>query len=410
MKKLFYLLITFTFLFSLFLPRELRAHTIRVPEDYSTIKQAVYAATDGDVVEVDDGIYYEKDIEILNNITVRSKNLYGAVVDGSGCTDYFCSIFWIRAEAEIEGFVLRNCNFGIHQRGSPNVSWVAHNLIILNMKNSGIEVNDCCGRIGTVYAYNIVFDKCHIAAHTNDAYGVDIRNCIVTNCSYGFGGYNHFFFNVSYTMVWNCHEVIKTVHEVTLGPGVVELDPLFIDTENGDYHLCLNSPAIDSGDPDPVYNDLYFPPSWRTERNDMGAYGGSGAYEDLSEQEKQELIDRAKCAIEEVEIDIKPGSDPNSINCKNEKGVIPVAIFSTDFDVTSVNPLTVTFVFGGAKEIHEKGHLEDVDSDGDLDIILHFRFKDTGIQCGDTKATIIGETYDGKFIIGTDEIRTVGKD
>ena len=44
-----------------------------------------------------------------------------------------------------------------------------------------------------------------------------------------------------------------------------------------------------------------------------------------------------------VEIDIKPGSDPNSINLRS-KGVIPVAILTTeDFDATTVDPLSVEF-------------------------------------------------------------------
>jgi hypothetical protein len=43
------------------------------------------------------------------------------------------------------------------------------------------------------------------------------------------------------------------------------------------------------------------------------------------------------------EIDIKPGSFPNSINPRS-KGVIPVAILTTDtFDATTVDPLSVTF-------------------------------------------------------------------
>ena len=43
----------------------------------------------------------------------------------------------------------------------------------------------------------------------------------------------------------------------------------------------------------------------------------------------------------QVDIAIKPGSDPNSIN-PNQKGVIAVAILTTeDFDATTVDPLSV---------------------------------------------------------------------
>lgn len=44
-----------------------------------------------------------------------------------------------------------------------------------------------------------------------------------------------------------------------------------------------------------------------------------------------------------VDIDIKPGSFPNTINPKSER-VIPVAILTTDtFDATTVDPLSVKF-------------------------------------------------------------------
>ena len=113
-----------------------------------------------------------------------------------------------------------------------------------------------------------------------------------------------------------------------------------------------------------------------------------------------------------IEIDIKPGSDPNSINCKNQNGMIPVAILTTDtFDATTVDPLTVRFGRTGteASEAHNKGHIEDADGDGDLDMVLHFRFGNTGIQCGDSEAILTGQTNDGKQIRGSDTIQTVGQ-
>jgi DNA-binding beta-propeller fold protein YncE len=110
----------------------------------------------------------------------------------------------------------------------------------------------------------------------------------------------------------------------------------------------------------------------------------------------------------EVAIDIKPGSDPNSINPKS-KGNIPVAILTTgDFDATTVDPLSVEFGPDGATESHGRGHIEDVDGDGDGDLVLHFRTQDTGIQCGDTSASLTGETFGGQVIEGSDSINTVG--
>lgn len=51
-------------------------------------------------------------------------------------------------------------------------------------------------------------------------------------------------------------------------------DPLYRDRANHDYHLQARSPAIDSGDRKPEFNDIHFLPSLGSERNDMGYYGG----------------------------------------------------------------------------------------------------------------------------------------
>ncbi len=116
----------------------------------------------------------------------------------------------------------------------------------------------------------------------------------------------------------------------------------------------------------------------------------------------------AYLVVEPVIIDIKPGSDSNSINPKN-KGVIPVAILTTStFDATTVDPLSVKFGPNGATEAHGRGHIEDVNHDGRLDLVLHFDTQETGIQCGDTSASLTGKTIGGQAIAGFDLIRTVG--
>lgn len=109
-----------------------------------------------------------------------------------------------------------------------------------------------------------------------------------------------------------------------------------------------------------------------------------------------------------VDIDVKPGSDPNSINPRS-RGVIPVAILTTsDFDATTVDPLSVRFGPSGATETHGRGHIEDIDGDGDDDMLLHFRTEETGIQCGDTSVSLTGQTSDATLIEGSDSIVTVG--
>jgi hypothetical protein len=114
-----------------------------------------------------------------------------------------------------------------------------------------------------------------------------------------------------------------------------------------------------------------------------------------------------------VVIDIKPGSDPNSIACRNGGVVIAVAILTTeDFDATNIDHTTVTFQ--GAREIHAdrrsgepRRHEADVDGDGDVDLVFHFSLIETDLTCDSTEATLTGETVNGLVIEGTDEIRMV---
>lgn len=108
-----------------------------------------------------------------------------------------------------------------------------------------------------------------------------------------------------------------------------------------------------------------------------------------------------------VDIDIKPGSDPNSINLKSN-GLIPVAVLTDeDFDASTIDVSTVLFGPDETGPAHN-GHMEDIDGDGDEDFVLHFKTQETGIQCGDTDTIITGETFDGQVIEGSDSIKTVG--
>lgn len=116
--------------------------------------------------------------------------------------------------------------------------------------------------------------------------------------------------------------------------------------------------------------------------------------------------------VQRVPIDIKPGGDPNAIQVKS-RGVIPVAVLTTEtFDATTVDAASVCF--GDAEEPSERdctsahgGHLEDVDDDGDIDLLLHFETRETEIDAGDTEACLTGTTKDGVPVEGCDGVRTV---
>ncbi|HRY61798.1 MAG TPA: FlgD immunoglobulin-like domain containing protein, partial [Candidatus Fermentibacter sp.] len=73
---------------------------------------------------------------------------------------------------------------------------------------------------------------------------------------------------------------------VYMGAGNIESDPLFWASSYCPYHLATGSPCIDAGDPAAAYYDPEDPanpgsalwPAMGTVRNDMGAFGGTGAF------------------------------------------------------------------------------------------------------------------------------------
>jgi len=176
--------------------------TFVVPRGFPTIRSAVQAAADGDTVEVETGLYQEGGIVIDKAIRLKSKELFGAVIyapdAGSGC------IFQVRAEAEIEGFILKNAYWGIEQRNSPDVEWTGRDLVFLNMEGAAVSINDMHANIGKAFLRGIIIENAHGGVLTNDANGVDIADCLIVGCDIAFGGSNHLYFNVDGARFWNC--------------------------------------------------------------------------------------------------------------------------------------------------------------------------------------------------------------
>ena len=184
----------------------------------------------------------------------------------------------------------------------------------------------------------------------------------------------------------NKRVVLRLSNLVDIAPGfsmqasalIIDIDPydpyLLDDFERGAYlwnsdKVTLNTPEIMAGDP------LALP--------------GQGAYEHILQVDTAVLVDI-----------VVSGSVCNSGN-----GVIPVALLTTaDFDALIVDHNTVQF--GDAVETHRdkktgeaQRHEEDFEGDGDLDLIFHFRAKDTGYDCDTAQFTLMGETFSGQPIV-----------
>lgn len=123
------------------------------------------------------------------------------------------------------------------------------------------------------------------------------------------------------------------------------------------------------------------------------------------------LTSLVPACMREISIDIKPGNKHNVVNPRS-KGGIWVAVLSetnheSPFDPSSqVDIPTVEFGPDGAKAIRHK--VKDINKDGIGDLLLRFKIPDTGIEYGDTEATLTGKTFDNQLFTGTDFIKTVG--
>jgi hypothetical protein len=117
----------------------------------------------------------------------------------------------------------------------------------------------------------------------------------------------------------------------------------------------------------------------------------------------------------ELTIDIKPGSDTNCINLKS-RGVVPVAVLTTDdFNAGTLVP-DYSILFAGASSVHTT--LRDVDEDGDMDMLFHFRTqKLVELNEDSTEATLtatLTSTFTrssaltaGDVIQGTDKVKVM---
>lgn len=223
---------------------------------------------------------------------------------------------------------------------------------------------------------------------SGDGSVVDVVNTICWNDAYGPDGYDREFH------LWNGGTMTATYSNIRDGScpggpctGNVSIDPNFV--SYFDSHLNVTSPLIDIAVASTVTDDI------DGDTRPQGAVPDIGADEVLPPEG-------------EVDIDIKPGSDPNCFN-HNKHGVIPVAIFgSADLDVEDINldslllqGLSVRVVGKNDKYL---AHYEYVNDDDYLDFIVQFEDSGGWITSGDGYAMLSGELNDRTPIEGKDTI------
>ncbi len=154
--------------------------------------------------------------------------------------------------------ITHNQDSGLH---TEQGKIILKNSIVAHNRNEGIllsAVDDQLDATNTVIAFN---GKEGIVGVQDD---VTLSNSIL-------------YFNNALNQIANISGTTTVtfcdVQDQDFGSTNLMVDPQFEDTTTV-FNLSAHSPAVDSGDPSDEVNDLYFPPSLGSVRNDMGAYGG----------------------------------------------------------------------------------------------------------------------------------------
>ena len=350
-------------------------------EEKVYLKEEVFLQGDGIGKSIIDGdsLDWEPEEEMVS-MASRSKLSGFSVVNGGGI-----GVECFGISAIIDGnYIGQHVSIGVHIIGSGSSNSIVTNNIVID-----------CGGYGGIFG-NSVYGSPQIIHNTvvgNSTAGIGfchpgtpiIKNNIVVRNGAGIDVCPNTEPNNSHNNSWN--NVSHNWGGCAPGEGAISENPLFVNAISGDYHLRKDSPCIDAGMDVGLYVDM------------DGDVRPFGAGFDMG-------ADEFVPSYIEVDIDIKPGSCPNSINLKS-KGNVTVAIISTDdFDAYDVDP--VSCEFAGAYPLRWK--MEDVNDDGYHDMLFHFMTRElVDLNLNSTEATLYGETFNGVQITGTDSVKIVPK-
>jgi parallel beta-helix repeat protein len=143
------------------------ASPIYVPDNYSTIQEAVDHATPGETIIVRDEVYTENVI-IDRRLTIRSENgSSNAVVDAhTGDNGFAVLVDWVN----ISGFTVTNASINGIDLNSVNHCNISHNILLANNHN-GIWMNNASNNIiqNNTVSNTILYS------------GIGMRNCSYNN-------------------------------------------------------------------------------------------------------------------------------------------------------------------------------------------------------------------------------------
>jgi hypothetical protein len=305
------------------------AEIIHVPENQETIQDGIGAAEDGDTVLVQPGEYVEnisfegKAITVASLILTTGDIAYidSTIIDGNEQNSVVRFTNEEDSTSVLQGFTIRNGEAedggGIYcNQASPIISNCIIEANYANNFAGGIRAvasdlritrciirNNNAGSCGGAFHFtgsNPVINHCVILYNRSEHTSVfEAENSIVTfsNCTIsrnsgeGRGGlfylYRESISDFNNCIIWDNSPGDAVVDRgsslsfaftdyeggmdniegagLNWGEGNIDEDPIFVDPDEGDYHLTIESPCINAGDPDAN-------PDPDGSRADMGAY------------------------------------------------------------------------------------------------------------------------------------------
>jgi len=280
-------------------------------DDYSDAGPShVYGANLGRALFLDGDPYHA----VLRNLIFRNNRQPNhvpehmdefGVVQGLGNTVY--TSLNSRANVWAENIVVEDCDDGGLIIGAPDTAYY-HNIVVTNTSRFGFSpIAGLHGEACNIWIHGIeALD--YIPGYYTDQRAfwpsriLNTHNVTITGCTmpYLFGRNSRvdnavLWGNEYQSLVWPDSNLwypaerppeftYSLLQEWAPGEGNIVADPLF-DEELGLPYLSSDSPCIDTGDPDPAYNDIEDPnnpgfalwPSLGGLRNDMGVTGGPHA-------------------------------------------------------------------------------------------------------------------------------------
>lgn len=183
-------------------------------------------------------------------VGVGTVNMANSIIDANSVSAYV---------AAIGGGVC----FGYHRDSPKKVGAQLSNCIVAHNGEEGLSLGG--GSTATLLNCTIVYNAKQ-GIEGNNGCSANLTNCILYfNAANGSQIEGSLVATVTYSDVYGGYA----------GVGNINYNPLLLG--GVDLEIVEDSPCIDAGNPAAEFNDIAFPPSLGTVRNDMGAHGGPGA-------------------------------------------------------------------------------------------------------------------------------------